>query len=136
MEKSILIDGMSEEELLELVKEKEYQEIIFMDEPIIFKAGTSEILGQFNKDATSMEIILSQIEGGGEGVLLKITNLFREFAKSQAIQEIDWIIHAADCPKPNPKLKRVLELKGFKMETHERDGLVYRKIERISDLKL
>lgn len=131
--KRILIDGMSEEELLELVKEKAYQDLIFMGEPIIFSVGTSEILGQFKKDATSMEVILSHIEGGGEGVLLKITNLFRDFAKSQEIQEIDWIIHAADCPKPNPKLKRILELKGFKMVNHERDGLVYQKVERISE---
>ena len=131
MKNRLLIDGMSELELLELAKDKEFQEIIFMDKPLIFTAGTSEILGQFKREEDSMEIILSHIDGGGEGVLLRITNLFREFGKQQGINEIDWIVHAADCPKPNPKLKRILELKGFEMVNHERDGLVYQKVEQL-----
>jgi hypothetical protein len=26
---------------------------------------------------------------------------------------VEWVVHAVHCSKPNPKLKRVLERKGF-----------------------
>ena len=127
----ILIEGMSTEELLSLVNSEEYQEIIFTGEPVIFSAGSSQILGQFTKSDEELVIVLSHIEGGGEGVLLLLMNLFRKFAREEKKKKIEWIVHAVDCPKPNPKLPRMLELKGFKVVTDPIDGKVYKKIESV-----
>ena len=129
---TILIEGLAEQELLQLTEDKEFQALIFSNTPIVFTAGTSEILGQFGRKGNRLSIILSHIDGGGEGVLLKLMNLFRQFAKAQNIQEIEWTVHAVDCPRPNPKLKRILALKGFEVVQDPRDGLVYRQNECLS----
>lgn len=132
MNNQILIDGMNEEELIRLSRSKEIQDLIFADIPVVFKAGTSDILGQFRKTEDELLITLSQIIGGGEGILIKIMNLFRRFAKENNYQKITWKVHAVDCPKPNPKLKKILELKGFEIVIDEIDGQIYQKIEQLS----
>lgn len=126
----LLIDGMTAEELLEWSVSPESQAIIFADEPVIFRAGSSEILRQFARDDTNMRIVLSHIEGGGEGVLLRLMNVFRAFAARHQLQEIEWIVHAVDCPRPNPKLPPILERRGFRIVTDPVDGLVYAKVEK------
>lgn len=127
----ILIEGFSESEILEWSKSKEFQDIVFSGEPIIFKIGTSEILGQFSIAESRLNITLSHILGGGEGVLIKLMIIIRQFAKINEYNEIQWTVHAVDCPKPNPKLPRILELKNFKIIQDPIDGSVYRKIENI-----
>lgn len=47
--RKILIEGFEGSELLEFAKDAEFQALIFSDEPVIFSAGTSEILGQFKQ---------------------------------------------------------------------------------------
>lgn len=127
----ILIDGLSAEELLSWSDSPEFQEIVFTDEAVIFRAGTSQVLGQFKKDDDKLRIVLSHIEGGGEGVLLTLMNLVRKFGKKQELKEIEWIVHAVDCPKPNPRLPRILELKGFHVFEDPLDGQVYRQLEML-----
>ncbi len=56
---------------------------------------------------------LSQIEGGGEGVLPSLWLLIEDYARSRSLKAVEWIVHAVNCTKPNLKLKRVLERKGF-----------------------
>ncbi len=129
MKRELLIEGFNELEIAELSKSEEFQAIVFSDEPVIFKAGTSEILGQLKKGDTKLEITFSHITGGGEGVLLKLMNLFRQFAKKDQKKKIIWIVHAVDCPKPNPKLPRILAMKGFEIVEDPIDGKVYKKME-------
>lgn len=132
MENKILIDGMREEELVQLSKSKDIQELIFADIPVVFQAGTSDILGQFKRTENELIITLSQIIGGGEGILIKIMNLFRKFAKENDFERIIWKVHAVDCPKPNLKLRKVLELKNFEVVVDGIDGEIYQKIEELS----
>lgn len=129
MKKELLIEGFNELEIAALSESEEFQAIVFSDEPVIFKAGTSEILGKFKKNETELFITFSHITGGGEGVLLKLMNLFRQFAKENQKEKIIWVVHAVDCPKPNPKLPRILNLKGFEIVEDPLDGKVYQKIE-------
>ncbi len=129
--REILIDGFNSEEIKELSKADEFIDIVFSDTPIIFKAGTSEMLGQFTKEDAKLRILFSHITGGGEGVLIKLMNLFREFCKDNDIREIIWTVHAVDCPRPNIKLPGLLERKGFEIVNDPIDGYVYRKQEVI-----
>ena len=56
---------------------------------------------------------LAQIEGGGEGVLISLTSLARRYAILHELSGVEWIVHAVSCAKPNLKLRRVLERRGF-----------------------
>ena len=130
MKDEILIDGLTTEELFSLVESSEYEEIIFTNQPVIFRAGSSQILGQFGISDSGLRIVLSHIEGGGEGVLLIIMNLFRKFAEQKGLKEICWVVHAVDCPKPNPKLARILVMKGFEIAVDPVDGEVYMRFDK------
>jgi hypothetical protein len=46
-------------------------------------------------------------------VLPALTVLIEKFARTQALTAVEWVVHAVHCAKPNLKLKRVLERKGF-----------------------
>lgn len=127
----ILIEGFNSEELKELSASVEFQEIVFSNKPLIINAGSSEILGSFKRNAVELEVTLSHITGGGEGVLLKVMNLFREFGRQNGKERIIWKVHAVSCPKPNPKLPRILEMKKFKIVDDTIDGSIYQKIESL-----
>ena len=129
--RKIRIAGLDTQELLQWSQSSAFQGIIFTGEPVIFSVGTSEILGVFSRSKDWIKVVLSHIEGGGEGVLLVLMNAIRNFAKTEAITEIRWVVHAVDCPKPNPKLPRILELKGFHIIDDPIDGKVYQKREMI-----
>jgi hypothetical protein len=47
--REILIEGYNDEEIKELSKTDEFIDIVFSYTPLIFKAGTSEILGHLPK---------------------------------------------------------------------------------------
>ena len=79
----------------------------------MFRAGSALLLGSFKIDSEKLVIELAQIEGGGEGVLLSLASLARRYAKLQDLSQVEWIVHAISCAKPNLKLRRVLERRGF-----------------------
>jgi hypothetical protein len=87
------------------------------------------MLGQFIQKEDRLEITLSHIIGGGEGVLLRVSNLFRQFGRRSDKRKIVWKVHAVDCAKPNPKLLRLLQLKNFEIVTDPIDGSIYQKVE-------
>jgi hypothetical protein len=60
-----------------------------------------------------LQVTLAQIEGGGEGVLPALSQLIENYARLQGLDGVEWIVHAVHCAKPNLKLKRVLERRGF-----------------------
>ncbi len=46
-------------------------------------------------------------------MLPALTVLIEKFARTQSLSAVEWVVHAVHCAKPNLKLKRVLESKGF-----------------------
>jgi len=110
--KEILIEGYTPEEIL-AVPDDQLDALVLCDEPIVFRAGTAQILGEFRVVNDSLEIELAQIEGGGEGVLPTLWTLADRYARRRELKRVEWIVHALNCAKPNPKLRRVLERKGF-----------------------
>ncbi|HEU0179940.1 MAG TPA: hypothetical protein VFV58_37375 [Blastocatellia bacterium] len=59
---------------------------------------------------------LAHIEGGGEGALPTIAALAEKYAWQNNLMAVEWIVHAVDCANPNPKLRRVLEQRGFQIQ--------------------
>lgn len=122
--KSISIEGYTTEEILAL-SDDQLEDFIFVGEPIVFKVGTAEILGEFKIKNRNLIVELAQIEGGGEGVLPLLFILTKKFAQKQKLEKVEWIVHALNCAKPNPKLRPLMEKKGFTVKEIEGIGRAY-----------
>jgi hypothetical protein len=120
----ILFEGMTEEEILKLSPE-EIEGLVLNGRPVVFRAGSATVLGEFRRDENRLLVELAHIDGGGEGVLLSIGSLARRYAQQCQIEHIEWIVHAATCAKPNLKLRRVLERRGFEVRNVPGIGEAY-----------
>jgi hypothetical protein len=126
----VLFEGYTEAEILALPKEQ-LEAIILTGQPVVFRAGSATILGEFRVEGSRLRIELAQIEGGGEGVLLSIGALARRFAQLNQLHAIEWIVHAVHCAQPNLKLRRVLERRGFVVSVLPAGGEAYYLLEPI-----
>jgi hypothetical protein len=108
----ILFDGFTDDELLALPAE-EIDALVLTGQPLVFRAGSATVLGEFRREPDRLVVELAQIEGGGEGVLLSLGSLVRRYAQLQRIDTVEWIVHAVYCVEPNLKLRRVLDRRGF-----------------------
>lgn len=108
----LLIEGLTPDEILALPDEH-LDALVLTDTPLTFRAGTAEILGQFCVQSRRLTVQLAHIEGGGEGVLLALFLLAERLARRRGLEGVEWVVHALRCAAPNPKLRHVLELRGF-----------------------
>ena len=109
---SIQVEGLSVDELLTALNE-DGEALVFCGSPIVFRAGTARVLGQFEIEGDRMVLELAHIDGGGEGVLPLLASIAQKYARGRGIKTIDWLVYATACANPNPKLRRVLDRRGF-----------------------
>ncbi len=129
--KQITIEGYTAEELLNLAEEQ-IDVFVLCNEPVAFRIGSAEILGQFKINNESLVIELAHIDGGGEGVLPTIWSLAERYASKKGLKTVEWIVHALHCAKPNRKLRRVVELKGFTIETITGVGEAFHYVQEVA----
>lgn len=122
--KHILIEGYSPEEILALPHEQ-IEAFVFTNTPLVFKAGSAEVLGEFRLLTDRLVVELAHIDGGGEGVLPTLWVLTERYAAFRGLKCVEWIVHALNCAKPNPKLRRVLEGRGFTVQDVPGIGSAY-----------
>ena len=122
--REIDIEGYTPDEILGLPDEQ-LDGFVLSGEPLVFRAGTAEILGEFKIRGGSLLVELGQIEGGGEGVLPTLTSLAHRYAQSRGLDKVEWVVHALNCAKPNPKLRGVMERRGFVVTDVEGVGEAY-----------
>ena len=127
-QRGVLFEGLCEEEILSLPQEH-VEKLILLGEPLVFRAGSAELLGSFKIACDHLVVELAQIEGGGEGVLISLASLAKRYAVLRKLSGVEWIVHAVSCAKPNLKLRRVLESRGFVVENVEGVGEAYHLIE-------
>jgi hypothetical protein len=127
----ILFEGMSQDEILQLPS-RDLDHLILLGDSIVFRAGSASILGSFKIEQNCLTLEPAQIDGGGEGILVALGTLARRLAKMRELTEVEWIVHAVSCSKPNIKLRRVLEKRGFEMKNMSGIGTVYRLLESIA----
>ena len=123
-----LIEGYSPDEILAMPNE-ELQAIVLSDDPLVFKAGSANLLGRFKVEERALVMELAHVDGGGEGALPALAALARRYADREGLASIDWRVHAVHCARPNLKLRRVLERRGFEVETVSGVGECYRLVE-------
>lgn len=129
--KPIEIEGLTPEEI-ENLPDDLMDGLVFCDEPLAFRMGSAEILGQFSIRGDILMVELAHIDGGGEGVLPTLWAVAHRYARRRGLAMIDWRIDATNCARPNPKLRPLLERKGFVVEDVQGTGECYRLI---SDLR-
>ena len=129
--REINIEGYSPDEILNLPDEQ-LEALVLSGEPLVFRAGTAEILGEFQIKGDSLVVELAQIDGGGEGVLPALTLLAQRYAKKRGLKKMEWIVHALNCAEPNLKLRRVMERRGFQIVNIDGGGKAYYRVYEIS----
>ncbi len=128
--KPVTFDGRAPDELLAMPDEA-IDALILCAEPLVFRAGTADVLGRFWVADGSLILELGHIDGGGEGVLPAIARLAERFAQQRRLTAIDWRVHAVTCARPNPKLRRVLERRGFMVADVPGSGVCYHRVEPV-----
>jgi hypothetical protein len=128
--RQVAIEGYSPSEILNLPDEQ-MDTFVFCGEPTIFRAGSAEILGEFKIVDDALVVELAHIEGGGEGVLPTLWTLAGRYAKRKGLRQVEWIVHAVNCARPNLKLRDVLEHKGFAVEDVGGVGPAYHLIQQV-----
>lgn len=128
--KPITLDGLAPDELLAMPDEA-IDALILCAEPLVFRAGTADILGRFWVADGTLILELGHIDGGGEGVLPVIAHLAERFARQRGLTALDWRVHAVNCPRPNLKLRRVLERRGFLVADVPGSGVCYHQIQPV-----
>jgi len=126
----VLIEGFAPDELLAWPTEK-LREFMHVGRPIVFRAGSATVLAELQIEARRLVIDLAHIDGGGEGVLPTLWRFGQSYARGAQYAEIEWLVHATRCAKPNPRLPKVLERMGFHVEDLPIRGLVYRRVDAI-----
>jgi hypothetical protein len=122
--KPILIEGYSPEEILGLPPEQ-LKDFVFTGKPLVFKIGSAHLLGEFLLRENRLVIELAHIDGGGEGALPTLAALADKYARQNNLVGADWVVHALNCANPNPKLRRVLERRGFQIQEVAGYGRAY-----------
>ena len=122
--REILIEGYSADELLRVL-EGENEALVFSGEPLVFRLGSANVLGQFAISDGTLVLELAHIDGGGEGILPALSVLSERYARKKGLRAIEWLVYAVHCAQPNLKLRRVLERKGFTLRTPPGKGECY-----------
>lgn len=130
MSKEIRIEGYSSDEIL-AYSDRDLDQFVFTGTPLVFRAGTAEVLGQFEIRDRRLIVELAHIDGGGEGLLPTVGALIGRIAERRRLLEVEWLVHAVNCANPNPKLRRVLDRRGFVVIADPRLGQVYRLVESV-----
>jgi hypothetical protein len=130
-DREIRIEGYTPDELLAAL-DPETEKLLFSGQPVVFRAGSATILGQFGVDADRLVLELAQIDGGGEGVLPSLAALAHRYARGRNLQTVEWVVYATACAKPNLKLRRVLELRGFAVRDVPGKGECYHQLVPVS----
>jgi len=125
------IEGLPMAEVVAF-SEDELDALVFVGRPVLFSIGSAEVLGEFKRADSRLTIELAQIDGGGEGVLVALARLARVFAKRLGAVEIEWIVYAVHCAKPNLKLRRILDARGFEVRRVDSDVEAYYRIDHNS----
>lgn len=127
---SLRFEGYTPEELLAVLDEGN-EALIFSGQPIVFRAGSASILGQFTLEADTLTLELAQIDGGGEGVLPALASVVQRYARKRELRAVEWFVYATACARPNLKLRRVLERRGFVIREVPGKGTCYhQRVER------
>lgn len=128
--RAITIEGLTPDQILDLPREQ-LDALVLCGEPLVFRVGTAEVLGQFWVEDNTLVLELGHIDGGGEGVLPTLAALAQRYARREGLTTLDWRVHAVNCSRPNLKLRGLLERRGFQVRDVPGSGECYHLVRRV-----
>ena len=126
--REVRFEGLTADEILGLPPDQ-LRTLVLTGEPLVFRIGSATILREFKTHGNRLVIELAQIEEGGEGVLVALGALARRYATLNGLAAVEWIVHAVTCAKPNLKLRRVLQRRGFAIQQLDGIGEAYHYVD-------
>jgi hypothetical protein len=128
----LLIEGYLPSELPEALGPELEAEVV-NGRPLVARVGTAEVLISLSLDGRLLRAELAHIDGGGEGVLPTLISVILRFARRRGATEIEWLVFATNCARPNPRLRPILERRGFIVrEIPDRGFCYYRRDKTVS----
>ncbi|GGZ42309.1 hypothetical protein [Asticcacaulis endophyticus] len=124
------IEGVTLSELREMSR-KDQDALVAFDRPLTFRMGTATILTQFEQSDGGLIVNLVHIDGGGEGILLRLWKLIDQWAKQREYGFVRWNVFAATCTTPNPRLQFFLQAKGFAECDDAKHGRIFARTIRL-----
>jgi hypothetical protein len=107
-----LIEGYPAEQLPDALSPELLADVL-SGRSIVARAGSAKILLSAEIKVDILRVHLAHIDGGGEGVLPALMAVFVRVARSREATAVEWFVHATNCAKPNPRLRPILERRGF-----------------------
>jgi hypothetical protein len=129
--KELLIEGFRPSDLPDALGAEVEAEVL-NGRPLVARVGTAEILISLSMDGGLFRAELAHVDGGGEGVLPTLISVIMRLARRRAAQEIEWLVFATNCARPNPRLRPLLERRGFVIREVADRGFCYSRRDRIS----
>ncbi len=117
----LLIEGYKTEQLREALGSDLESEIL-KGRPIVARTGSAEILIALAVEGATLRAELAHVDGGGEGVLLAIMGVILRIARRRQLKE--WLVFATNCARPNPRLRPIVEHRGFVVREIPPTGLL------------
>ena len=110
----VRIEGYTRDELLAMPS-RDLDEVVLLGRPVVINVGTAQVLAECHRRGPVLIVDLGHIDGGGEGALPTLVAFVSRFAESRGFEQIEWLVRATNCARPNAKLRRVLLRKGFEV---------------------
>jgi hypothetical protein len=127
----LLIEGFRPGDLPEALG-PELEAQVLNGRPLVARVGTAEVLISLAVDGGLFRAELAHVDGGGEGVLPTLISVIVRLARRRAAHEIEWLVFATNCARPNPRLRPLLERRGFVVREVPDRGFFYYRRDRIS----
>jgi len=128
----VLIEGYLPSELPDALG-PELEAQVVNGRPLVARVGTAEVLISLALDGHVLRAEIAHVDGGGEGVLPTLIPVIVRFARRRGASEIEWLVFATNCARPNPRLRPILEARGFVVrEVPDRGVCYYRRDQTIS----
>jgi hypothetical protein len=129
----LLIEGFRPDELPEALGPEVEAEVL-NGRPMVARVGTAEVLISLNFDGGLFRVELAHVDGGGEGVIPALTAVLLRLARRRGATDIEWFVFATNCARPNPKLRPILERRGFMVRDFPDRGFCYYRRDRMAQI--
>jgi hypothetical protein len=120
----LLIEGFRPDDLPDALG-PDLEADVLSGRPLVARVGTAEILFSLATDGPLLRAELAHVDGGGEGVLPTLIAVVVRLARRRKAEAIEWLVFATNCARPNPRLRPLLERRGFVVRDMGARGLCY-----------
>ncbi len=116
---------------LQAMSQRDLDALLGSGRPIDIRFATGRLRGRFGVADGTLRVEVSEIDGGGDAMLMTFSTGCRNLARQRGIGKIEWLVHAAACAAPNRRLQQVLPARGFTLQDVQGVGQAYRRLENI-----